>query len=182
MEKEKNVVKEEKVIDSGLITEVKGNVDEYEISAFDDDNTVLASQSTEQVFKTKYSIQKTNVTVSSGEIKENYAIAFLTKLGGKDYKSVLRIRPRRKGGTNLEELAKLVMSMPVEHKLEIVEKTITGDRGMSKTYSMRMSCLTDEGVLFTCPLEPVGVSDTAIWENFRRQVFARGDIELISSK
>ena len=65
MEKEKNVVKEEKVIDSGLITEVKGNVDEYEISAFDDDNTVVASQSTEQVFKTKYSIQKTNVTVSS---------------------------------------------------------------------------------------------------------------------
>ena len=182
MDEKKNVAKEEKANEAKNAEQVTVNDDEYNVSAFDDESGVATSHTTEVVYKTRYTIQKTNVIVGSGETKENYAIAFLTKLAGQDYKSVLRIRPRRKGGTNLEDLAKLIMSLPVEHKLEIVEKTITGDRGTSKTYSMRMSCLTDEGVPFVCPLEPVGVSDTAIWENFRRQIFARGDYEVISNK
>ena len=182
MEEKKNVAREEKANEAKSAAQVTVNDDEYNVSAFDENDDIsVVSHSNENTYRTKYTIQKTNVMVASGQIKENYAVAYITKIGGQDYKSVLRIRPSRKGGTSLEEIAKLIMSLPVEHKLEIVERTTTSDRGTTKTYSMRMSCLTDDGITYTCPLEPVGVSDRAIWENFRRQIFARGDYEKIAN-
>lgn len=185
MEEKKNAVKEEKVNEVKAeekvkaVSEIKEGEyeDEYNVSAFDDSESGGAGSSTQKVFTTKYSIQKTPYTMASGEIKDNYAIAFLTSINGTKIKSVLRITPRKKGGSNLQEVMKLIMSTPGEHKLEITKTVNRSDNGTTIIYGMQASCLTDEGVPFICPLEPVGVADKAIWENFKRQLAARGDIE-----
>ena len=69
------------------------------------------------------------------------------------------------------------MGTPGEHKLEITRTVNSSDSGTTVIYGMQVSCVADEGFEFVCPLEPVGVADKAIWENFKRQLKARGDIK-----
>lgn len=178
MEEKKKDMKEEAI--KSTVGEKENNLyeDEYNISAFDDSTELEAfGTSAEKIFKTKYSVQKTNYISANGDIRDNYAVAFLTQINGVKFKNVLRVTPRKKGGNNLRDIMRLIMEVPGEHKLEIVKTTNRSDTGTNIIYSMRVSCLTDEGVPFVCPIEPVGVSDKAIWENFKRQLIARGELE-----
>lgn len=178
MEEKKKDIKEEVLKSAAEGNKPYEDEDEYNISAFDENTEPeVFGTSAEKVFKTKYSVQKTNYISANGDIRDNYAIAFLTQINGTKFKNVLRVTPRKKGGNNLREIMKLIMETPIEHKLEIVKTTNRSDTGTSIIYSMRVSCLTDEGVPFVCPIEPVGVSDKAIWENFKRQLIARGELE-----
>ena len=153
--------------------------DEYSVSAFDDeDDRASAISHTEKLFKTKYPIQTVQRNVN-GAVRDNYAVAFLTSIGGQKVRSVLRVMTNKKGGENLRSLMKVVMSSPGTHNLEILKRTFRNASTNETTtvYSMQVSCVSDEGVPFTCPLTPVGPADTAIWENLKRQLIARGELE-----
>lgn len=161
-----------------LLTENYNDVDEYSVNAFGEENSMAHITSTEKLFTTKYPVQQVNVPGANGVVYENYAVAFLVTIGGNKVRQVLRLRA--KGGSKASrELMNIVMSVPGEHKLEIIKRTMRDNStGQSNhVYSMQVSCMTDDGFPMVSPLEPVGVSDKAVWENFKKQLIARGDIE-----
>ena len=184
---EKNNVKEE--VKNNVVDESKNEqkiienevVDEYAISAFDDDeaDSGVSISTSEELFVTKYPVQKVSRPDGKGGAYENYAIAFITHIGGNACRNVLRICPNKKGGKALRSIASTIMSAQGEHKLEILKRTFRDNKtnATNSVYSMQISCLTDEGVPFICPLTPVGEADKAIFELFKKQLIARGDIK-----
>ena len=175
---EKEVKKEAEIKEELKVNETEV-LDEYSVSAFDDEeDNALAVSNTEKLFKTKYPVQKIDREIN-GKIHENYAVAYLSSIGGQKIRNVLRLKTNLKGGDNLRELMKVVMASPGSHNLEVLKRTFKNNNSNETTtvYSMQVSCTTDEGVSFVCPLEPVGVADKAIWENLKRQLIARGELE-----
>ncbi len=182
MEKEKNGVKLEEetkpVEKAAEVTDVKGNDFEEDttLSAFEDtESGGIVSQAVNKVV-TKYPIQTRAVMSDSGKVYDNYAIAFGLVIGGQRNVQVLRIRPKRKGGAELAERMKLIMSVEGTHNLEITRTEMTIDGRKNVSYSMSASCFTDSGIMFSCPLEPVGEADKALWDTFKLLLISRGEL------
>ncbi len=148
-----------------------------EVDVFGDEDADAARIPTEKNFKTRYNIQSRDYVAGNGTIHKNYAIGFKIRIGDRELQNALRIRPKRKGGAAMEAMMEAIMSTPGEHKLEIKRTSMRVDGVTNVIYSMFASTLTDEGILYSCPLEPVGESDKAILENFKRQLIARGELE-----
>lgn len=183
MSENKNNVKEEIKKEADVKEELKvsGNEieDEENVSAFEDeeDKNSRSLSQTERLFTTKYPVQTIQREVR-GVMVDNYAIAFLVSINGQKVRNVLRIKTNNKGGENLRSLMKVVMASPGAHNLEILKRTFKNSSNETTSiYSLQVSCLTDDGVQIVCPLEPVGVADKAIWENLKRQLIARGELE-----
>ena len=176
-ENKKNDAVEKEIGSSATVNE-NVYVDEYSVSAFDENESGGTVFEGEKLFETKYKIQKTQVMGANGSVYDNYAIAYLVSVACKQVRQIIRLRP--KGGTKpLIENMKLIMSIPGEHKLEILKRSMRDSKtgAVTHLYSMQVSCNTDEGVSFVCPLEPVAAADKAIWENLKKQLVARGDLD-----
>ena len=181
MEEKKNIAREEKSAVKEEKQEKNSNqlemVGEYNINENVEETDSDSSNSREvsKVIRTRFSIQKTKKDDGDKEY-ENFVIAALLPLNGKMVQNPIRVIPKRKGGNALKEVFKNIMEVPEKHYLEVV-KTISENNGIKNIfYSMQVSCKTDSGVPYTCPLEPVGVYDKAAWENLKAQLIHTNEI------
>lgn len=168
----------EKEIEAAPTVNENVYVDEYSVSAFDENESNGTVLEGEKLFETKYKIQKTQVIGANGNVYDNYAIAYLVSVAGTQQRQIIRIRPKGGSKTLIQNMS-LIMSIPGDHKLEILKRSMRDSKtgAVTHLYSMQVSCKTDEGVSFVCPLEPVATADKAIWENFKKQLVARGDLD-----
>lgn len=176
-ENKKNDAVEKENVTSPTVNE-NDYVDEYSLNAFEDASIAGVFHTSEKLFVTKYPIQSAEVVDEKGTKHMNYAIAYLVSINGGQKRQKFRVRP--KGGSSvLIEDMKTIMSTPGPHPLEIVKRTMRDSKSgaITSTYSLQASCVTDDGVRFVCPLEPVFTPDKASWENFKRIRIARGDID-----
>ena len=181
MEKEKNVVKEEKNVvkeekQEKLLNQIEF-VAEYNVNDDSQEKNSDSSNSYEdvKVIPTRFSIQRTTSTVGDKEF-ENFVIATLIPLNGKMVQNPIRVTPKRKGGNALKQVFENIMNTSEKRYLEVV-RTISENNGKKNIfYSMQVSCKTDNGVPYSCPLEPVGVYDKTAWENLKIQLIHAEEI------
>ena len=159
--------------EAAVLPEVTYNdADEYNVDAFGE--TKIASNiEDEKEFVTKYPIQCAN---ENGKVY--FAVAFLVSIGGKKIPQRFRLKGKG-GGKDANKTVQDVLDAPGAHNLEVVKRCIrdSNTNRSSVFYSIQTSCVTDEGFKMVAPLEPSFPSDKAIWENLKRQLIARGDIE-----
>lgn len=159
------------------VSEAEGVIDIFAQMREREESNVT-SEGQIKIYKTGIPVQYYQSTATNGTKYDNYGIGFPITVNGQKVAQVMNLIPSEKRKPLYDSLA-AIMNRPGDHNLEIVRTTMTNSdtRAKSYIYSMQVSCLSDEGFEFTCPLRAASRADSAVFENLKRMLIAKGVLE-----